>query len=51
MSGVMSFTRALDDARWGWEHWKLFATVSANYLLDGIMFSVAPSWRTSWPPI
>jgi MFS family permease len=42
LSGVMSFTRALDDARWGWEHWKLFATVSANYLLDGIMFSVAP---------
>ncbi len=42
MSGTTSFTRALDDARWGWEHWKLFVTVSANYMLDGIMFSIAP---------
>jgi MFS family permease len=42
MGGAVSFTKALDDARWSWEHWKLFATVSANYALDGIMFSIAP---------
>jgi MFS family permease len=42
MGGAVSFTKALDDARRSWEHWKLFATVSANYALDGIMFSIAP---------
>jgi Sugar (and other) transporter. len=38
----VAFTKALDDARWSWEHWKLFLVVSANYALDGIMFSIAP---------
>jgi len=42
MGGAVSFAKALGDARWSWEHWKLFATVSANYALDGIMFSIAP---------
>lgn len=42
MGGPINFTRALDEARWSWDHWKLFATVSANYMPDGIMFSIAP---------
>ncbi len=42
LGNSLSFTRTLDDARWSWEHWKLFVTVSANYALDGIMFSIAP---------
>jgi MFS family permease len=42
MSRTTNFIKVLDDASWRWEHWKLFATVSANYLLDGIMFSIAP---------
>mgnify|MGYP001770621769 CR=1 FL=1 len=42
MTSAISFTKALDEARWSWEHWKLFLTVSANYALDGIMFSIAP---------
>jgi MFS family permease len=36
------FTRVLDSARWGREHWKLFGVISANYFLDGVMFSIAP---------
>ena len=36
------FTRLLDEARWGPPHWRLFSVVSLNYLLDGVMFSIAP---------
>ncbi len=39
---AVSFTEVLDKAPWGREHWKLFAVVSLNYILDGVMFSIAP---------
>ena len=42
MSSAVAFTKVLDEARWGKEHWKLFTIVSLNYLLDGVMFSIAP---------
>ena len=32
----------LDKAGWGSGHWRLFAIVSSNYFLDGVMFSIAP---------
>jgi MFS family permease len=42
MPAARAFTEVLDEARWGREHWKLFAVVSINYVLDGVMFSIAP---------
>ncbi len=33
---------ALDAVAWGREHWKISAVLSLNYLLDGIIFSLAP---------
>ncbi len=36
------FTEALDSAPLRRDHWLLLAVVSANYFLDGVMFSVAP---------
>ncbi len=39
---AVSFTEILDKASWSREHWKLFAVVSLNYVLDGVMFSIAP---------
>ncbi|MCE4625039.1 MAG: sugar porter family MFS transporter [Desulfurococcales archaeon] len=42
MAGQRRFTKVLDTASWGRGHWTLFGVVSANYFLDGIMFSVAP---------
>ncbi|MCC6013109.1 MAG: MFS transporter [Candidatus Verstraetearchaeota archaeon] len=39
---MRNFTEVLDNTPWISEHWKLFGLVSANYLLDGIMFSIAP---------
>ncbi|MCS7097729.1 MAG: MFS transporter [Candidatus Methanomethyliaceae archaeon] len=38
----VKFTDLLDNAVWSKEHWKLFATISLNYLLNGVMFSIAP---------
>ncbi|RLG88046.1 MAG: MFS transporter, partial [Thermoprotei archaeon] len=38
----VNFTELLDKAKWGKPHWRLFTVVSLNYLLDGIMFSIAP---------
>ena len=38
----MKYTEILDQASWGREHWKLFTVVSLNYILNGVMFSVAP---------
>jgi len=38
----VSITEALDRARWGGVHWRLFSVVSAGYLLDGVIFSIAP---------
>lgn len=38
----IKFTDVLDNAVWSKEHWKLFTTISLNYLLDGVMFSIAP---------
>jgi len=35
-------TQVLDTARWGRSHWKLFTVVALNYMLDGVMFSIAP---------
>lgn len=40
--GSRSFVEVLDTARWGRLHTILFTVVSLNYLLDGVMFSVAP---------
>ncbi len=39
---ALKFTSVLDNAGWGREHSKLFAVVSLNYFLDGVMFSIAP---------
>jgi MFS family permease len=36
------FTEVLDESRWTHSHTVLFTVVSANYILDGIMFAVAP---------
>ncbi len=38
----MRLTDALDRSSWGSSHWRFFAVISLNYLLDGIMFSIAP---------
>jgi len=38
----MEYTKILDQSFWSREHWKLFTVVSLNYILDGVMFSVAP---------
>lgn len=37
-----SFTQALDQAPWSGPHWRLFTLISLNYVLNGIMFSIAP---------
>ncbi len=37
-----TMTQVLDSTRWSRGHWKLFTVVSLNYLLDGVMFSIAP---------
>lgn len=42
MERPRSFVEVLDGARWGRLHNVLFAVLSLNYLLDGVMFSVAP---------
>ncbi|MEM0365725.1 MAG: MFS transporter [Acidilobaceae archaeon] len=42
MVKTIRFTDVLDNASWSIEHWKLFVIVSLNYLLDGVMFSIAP---------
>ena len=42
MPAAKPFTRVLDESSWTRAHWTLFAVVSANYFLDGVMFSVAP---------
>lgn len=39
---AMRFTDILDGAAWSRNHWKLFAILSLNYALDGVMFSIAP---------
>ncbi len=39
---MTNFTKLLDNASWNKVHTKLFTIVSLNYLLDGIMFSIAP---------
>ena len=39
---TIEYTKILDQASWGREHWKFFTVVSLNYILDGIMFSIAP---------
>ena len=36
------FTDVLDESAWTHSHTVLFSVVAANYLLDGIMFAVAP---------
>ncbi len=41
MSG-QSIMEVLDHAAWRGGHWRLFSIVSLNYLLDGVMFSIAP---------
>ncbi|MEM0444842.1 MAG: MFS transporter [Nitrososphaerota archaeon] len=33
---------ALEAAYWGRPHWYLFTAVSLNYLLDGVVFAIAP---------
>lgn len=42
MSKLPSFTEVLDRASWSRYHTILFIVVSANYFLDGVMFSIAP---------
>ena len=37
-----SFTEVLDAAQWRSAHWRIFAIVSANYFMDGVMFAIAP---------
>ncbi|MDJ0269253.1 MAG: MFS transporter [Aigarchaeota archaeon] len=37
-----SIVEALDHAAWRGGHWRLFSIVSLTYLLDGVMFSIAP---------
>ena len=39
---TIEYTKILDQASWGREHWKFFIVVSLNYILDGVMFSIAP---------
>jgi len=39
---IPTLTTVLDNAKWDRGHWRLFIVVSLNYLLDGIMFSIAP---------
>ncbi|MFB6490498.1 MAG: MFS transporter [Thermoproteus sp. AZ2] len=34
---------ALDSAAWGRAHWRLFAVISASFLLDGVLFSLVPT--------
>lgn len=40
---MSSVWEALDSARWGLEHWKLFILVSLTFFLDGVLFTVAPA--------
>ncbi|MCS7146042.1 MAG: MFS transporter [Nitrososphaerota archaeon] len=37
-----SVPKTLDYADWGRIHWYLFTAVSLNYLLDGVIFAIAP---------
>lgn len=37
-----SITNALDGSPFTRQYWKLFTVISANYFLDGVMFSIAP---------
>ncbi len=39
---TVPYTRILDESMWRTSHWKLFGVVAVNYLLDGVMFSIAP---------
>ncbi|MCS7142317.1 MAG: MFS transporter [Aigarchaeota archaeon] len=39
---MSDYTSALDSSRFTGQHWKLFITISADYFLNGVMFSVAP---------
>ncbi|MBP1448597.1 MAG: MFS transporter, partial [Thermoproteus sp.] len=34
---------ALDSAKWGGSHWRLFAIISASFFLDGVLFSLVPA--------
>lgn len=40
---MSSVWEVLDRARWGKEHWKLFTIVSLTFLLDGVLFTIAPA--------
>ena len=42
MQRQAGMTRLLDEAPVRPAHWRLFAIVSANYFLDGVIFSIAP---------
>ncbi len=38
----MDIGKALDNARWGPTHWRYFTIFSANFFLDGVLYSIAP---------
>ena len=38
----VNFTEILDNSKWRKSHWKIFAILSTNYFLDGLMFAVIP---------
>ncbi|MEM3447770.1 MAG: MFS transporter [Nitrososphaerota archaeon] len=39
---MRSYTEVLDNSAWTRSHWNIFTIISLNYLLDGVMFSIAP---------
>lgn len=39
---MRSYTEVLDSSSWTRSHWNIFTIISLNYLLDGVMFSIAP---------
>lgn len=39
---MRSYTEVLDSSAWNRSHWGVFTIISLNYLLDGVMFSIAP---------
>jgi len=39
---LRSYIDVLDGSAWTRSHWNIFTIISLNYLLDGVMFSIAP---------
>ncbi len=39
---MRTYTETLDLSAWRRPHWEIFTIISLNYLLDGVMFSIAP---------